>query len=178
MLDKLSSMEVVEVEALHLERSSDQRPWHVFLDAASLEAAGENGGHDFITLFSGEGGSHERVLQCFHDGGIEAVPCVVSFDMLGANGIAPFAGFGQEEFELGGFISIRLDHDTKEFLSFMGVQSRNGGSGSGIVVLREGQVTWEGDFGLVGPGVIAPFEVDKVPVALVESNGSTCGTKC
>ena len=102
------------------------------------------------------------------------MPGIIALHMLGPDSIAPFAGLREEEFELGGFIAIRLYHNTKEFLSFMWVQSGDDGTGSVWVILWEGQITGESGFGFVGPTIVVPLEVNEVPVALVEGNCSAC----
>ena len=109
-MDGLGGVKVGNIHSLDCWGSMDDGTGHILLNMRGGKASLEDGAHQLLALVSRQGGSHQRVIQSFHDGVIETIPSIVAIDLVGADGVSPFPGFCQKVFELVGLVSVRADH--------------------------------------------------------------------
>ena len=147
---------------------------HVALSLEFAEAKLEDGFHEVITLFSGEGSGHQGIFHCLHDGAVQTIPGVVPGNVLGTDCIYPSDCFGKKKLELVGLVSIGSNHGAQEFPGFGDFQSRDGCVDS-VNATGQGEVAWGVRLITIAPLAIFPFEGDQAPVTFVVGQGSTCG---
>ena len=80
---------VFEAASPVLDGSIEEFPWEVAMDIAHIESCFKKGTHNIVNLLPGEGCGSKGVLYGFHDCQREAVPCLVSVDLLRTKHCAP-----------------------------------------------------------------------------------------
>ena len=87
--EQLKDEGVLQSQAPGLGSPIDQFPGEIAIAVDLVETELKEGTHDLLELLLSEGGGHEGVLDGFHDGGGEAVPGIISIDLLGSHRITP-----------------------------------------------------------------------------------------
>ena len=78
------------------DRGIYEGPREEVLDSGRMEASFQDRGHDIGAIFAGKGRGGQRVFNCLHNGGCEAVPGIVLPDAARLEGCGPSVGLGAE----------------------------------------------------------------------------------
>jgi len=100
MLDGLSDRQAGNADALGSGGAEHDLAGESLLHPALRKGCLKERPHDGSGLFLSERGCHERVLQSFHDGAIQAVPGVGCIDTLGPDSIDPLGYLGLHGLDL------------------------------------------------------------------------------
>ena len=176
VLDGLGGKDVPQIKSLNRQGAVDNLARHFALNLGLGEANFEDGLHQFVTLLSGEGCGHQRILHHLHDGVVETIPSIMLGNVLGTDCIRPTDRFGKKKFELGMLVSIGLNHGAQEFPGFSDFQAGNGG-GDSVRATGQSEVPRGVRLSTIAPLSTFPFEVNQTPIAFVMGQGSTGGTE-